>query len=200
MERRTLDASGRNSLDLAATLDLSLLLVILHDKAIGRLIRQTGDGSCAESIALAKEYFCVGMCMALVLAGEVQVNIRLLIALEAKERLERDIKSVFLHLRSALRAVLVRHITSGTTGIGLDLIGIEIAVLAVRADIVRTQRIYLRNVGHGCRERGSNRSTGAHQVTVLIGLLYQPLRDNIHNSVTVADDGVQAPFPDAPLQ
>ena len=55
---------------------------------------------------------------------------------------------------------------------------------------MRMQRIYFRDTGHGRYERGSYRSTGTYQVSVLIGLPHQFLCNDIHNRVTVGNDGI----------
>ena len=39
-----------------------------------------------------KDYFCIFMCLTLILTGEVQVDIRLFVSLESQESLKRNIK------------------------------------------------------------------------------------------------------------
>ena len=54
----------------------------------------------------AKDNLRVIVRLTLVLAGEVQVDIRLLISLKAQEGLKRDIKALLRHHGTALRAAL----------------------------------------------------------------------------------------------
>ena len=56
---------------------------------------------------------------------------------------------------------------------------------------MRTQGIYLRDVRHGRREGGTDGSSRADEVAVLVRLVYELLRDDVHDGVAVADDRVQ---------
>lgn len=66
-----------------------------------------------------REYssFCNYSVVAVVLTGEVQIDIRLLISFESKEGFKWDIVSLFDQWMTASRAVTIRHITSRHTGI-----------------------------------------------------------------------------------
>ena len=80
----------------------------------------------------------------LIFTGEVQVNIRHLIAIEAQECLKRNGKSLLIERFSALRAGLVRHICAAAKA----LIFVPFDVMAFRAQIMRRERIYLGDVRH----------------------------------------------------
>ena len=71
--------------DLTGALLISTLLVVIFHVAKGGLIRQRGDGSGAEGLSGAEDYLRIFMGLTLVFTGEVQVDIRLLVALEAEE-------------------------------------------------------------------------------------------------------------------
>ena len=88
------------------------------------------------------------MGLTLVLAGEVQIDIRLLISLEPKECLERDIKSFFFQWFSTDRTVFVRHITARSPGKAFNQFGIKVVIMAGFTIIMGMQRIYLGNTGH----------------------------------------------------
>ena len=183
-------ASLYNSINLAVTfMHAALFKIVLHITECS-LLRKGTDGSCFEGLAFAKDNLCVSVGICLVFTGEVKVNIRLFISLESKKSFERDIKSFFLHLCSALRANLVRHIASCHTCIFLYFRRIKITVFAVRirAEIMRWQRIYLCDTGHGRCQRRSYRSSGTYQISVLIGLPYQLLGNDIHYGISVGND------------
>ena len=73
----------------------TLILEVILDISIGRLIRQCSDGSSLEGLAFTKNDFCITMCLRLIFIREVQIDIRLLVALESQEGFERNIKSFF---------------------------------------------------------------------------------------------------------
>ena len=56
---------------------------------------------------------------------------------------------------------------------------------------MRTQRIDLRDVRHGRREGRADGSSRADEVAILVRLVNELLRDDIHDGVAVADDRVQ---------
>ena len=58
------------------------------------------------------------MCLSLIVAGKVQIDIRLFISLKSQEGFKWDIKAVFRQRLAADRTVLIRHITTGTSRIG----------------------------------------------------------------------------------
>lgn len=58
------------------------------------------------------------------------------------------------------------------------------------AQIMRMQRVHLRNTGHCRNERTSDRSTRSDQVAVFVGFPNQLLRNDIHHSIPIADNGI----------
>ena len=56
---------------------------------------------------------------------------------------------------------------------------------------MRTQWINLCDTGHGSHKGTSDRTTGAHQIAVLIGLPHQLLCDDVHDGKAVGNDGIQ---------
>ena len=169
------------------------LIVILHI-AVSRLIRQCTDGSRAEGLAFSEDNLRIVMSLTLVLAGEVQVDIRLLVSLESQECLKGDVEAILCERMAADRTLLILHITSGHTGILLHFLRIKIVIMAVGTVIMRTQGVNLRDTGH-VRDKGrSYRTTGTYEIPVLVGLPHQFLRNDVHNGETVGNDGVQLPL------
>ena len=119
------------------------LIQILFDVTVGRLVLNTGDGAGLEHVGLAEQLFRVAVDVGLVLAREVQVNIRLLVAVETKEGLERDVVAVHQHPGTAVGAVLVGQVEAVVHAA----IGDELAVLALGAAVVGRQTVDLRDSG-----------------------------------------------------
>ena len=183
--------SGSNTVNLTGPLvNATFFKIILHVTE-GRLIRQGCNGSGTEGLSRAEDNLSIFMRLGLVLTGEIQVDIRLLVSLESQERLKRNIKSVLVKLFSAHRTYLVRHIDSRLTGIGLNLITVKVHIMAFAAIIMGAQGVDLRDSRHGRHKGASYGSTGAYQVSILHRLPYQLLRNDVHYGKSVLDNGVQ---------
>ena len=184
------DTSKYDPVNFTVSLMYAALFIIIFDITECRLIRQRTDRSCLKGLSLPEDNFGVFMCLTLVLSGKVQVDIRLFISLKPQERLKRNIKPFFGKRFSAARTELIRHITSASAGKRFYQIRIKIAVLAMFAQIMRMQRVNLRNTGHCRNERTSDRSTRSDQVAVFVGFPNQLLRNDIHHSIPIADNGI----------
>ena len=64
-------------------------------------------------------------------------------------------------------------------------------MFAVRTDIVRLQRVNLRNASHGCDKRRPDRAARADEVSVRIALVHETLRHQIQRRKAVADDRLE---------
>ncbi len=127
--------------------DIPLFKKLRHI-AKGRLFGDRADGPGLKNIFFAEDGPHIAMRDRLIFSGKVQVDIRLFVSLEPQEGRERDRIAVPLHRRAAVRAVQRRHIHAAV-------VFLHIApddLLAVRAQIVRIQRIDLRNARHRRRE------------------------------------------------
>ena len=144
-------------------------LFIALDVTNGRLCLYRTDRTGPEDMFISKHFFCIRMGPRLIITGEVQVDIRHLVALKAQERLKGNVLPVSAHDRSALRTSLVRKVKS----VEHAAIRIEMRVLAVWTHIVRRQRIDLGDLGHRRDEAGSHRSPAADQISVIQALFYQ---------------------------
>ena len=104
------DTSKYNPVNFTVSLMYTALFIIIFDITECRLICQRTDGSRTERLTGAENNLCVFVCLTLVITGEVQVDIRLFVAVEAQEGLEGDIVAVHQHPGAAVGAVLVRQV------------------------------------------------------------------------------------------
>ena len=154
------------------------LQVLLH-VPVGSLLRHRADGSGPEHLGLPEHLNSVAVGPGLVLAGEVQVNVRHLAAAEAQEGLKGDVEAV-LHIPGpAQGAVLVRHVRSAAEGSVSD----ELTVPALGTAVVGRQGVDLGDAGHVGHQAGANGPPGAHQIAVLQGPLDQLLGGHVHHVV-----------------
>ena len=164
------------------------LLKVLFDIAVGRLFRESADGAGAENMVGAKQHLGIFMRLRLIFAGEVQVDIGcFFVAGVAEEGFKGDIEAVSAKHRAALRAVFLRHIRAAAVAV----VGNKLAVLALRADIVRREGVYLGDAGHIRNDGRADTATAADKIAVLKGVLHKLLRRHIDNVIMVAEDGVK---------
>ena len=180
--------------DLTVALVLAPLLVIILYITKGCLVRQGTNSSRAEGLALAENNFCIFVSLGLIVAGEIQVNIRLLVTLKAQEGFKWNIKALFFQRRATHRALLIRHIAAGCARVFAHFLRLEVTVVTLGAIIMGRQGIYLGNARHGSYKGRSYRTTGTHQITVLIGLPHQLLSNDIHNRKSIGNNGMQLFF------
>ena len=181
-------ANGK-AVDLRGTVLQAPFFQILFDIAVSRLVGNGGDGSRLEHVVPSEQLLRVTMGGGLVLAGEVQVDIRRLVAVEAEEGFERNVMAVPVHLRPAVRTVLWRQVKAGADAAVCD----KFAVLALGADIVGRKGIYLGDTCHGCHKGRTDGTTGADLIAVRHAVPYQLLGDDIQHGETVLDDGGKLP-------
>ena len=145
LTRRALDAGAAHdkAVFLGAVDGLAALLEVFFDVAVSGLILQTGDRARLEHVFLAEQLLGVAVDVGLIHAREVQVNIRLLVAVEAEEGLKRDVVALDDHRLAADRASLVGQVEAVKVYAVVD----PLAVLAVGAQIVRRHRVDLGNAG-----------------------------------------------------
>ena len=165
----------------------ALCLGILAHVANGGLVRHGGDGASLEHVVPAKEHLCVAVGAGLVLAGEVQVDVGDLVAVEAQEGLEGDGVAVPVHGGAADGAVLGGQVKAGIHAA----VGEELAVLAVGADVVGLQGVHLGDAGHAGHQGGAHGAAGAHQIAVGLAVGHQLLGGHVQHGEAVLDDGVQ---------
>ena len=186
--------SCNDTVDLTVTFMYTLFFVIVFYITKSGFFRQRTYGAGTEGLPRAENYFRIFVGLTLVLTGEVQVDIRLLISLKSQKGLKGDIKSLFFQRFSAHRTVFIRHITAGTAGKAFDQIRIKIIIMTGFTIVVGMQRIYLSNTRHGGRKRRTDTASGAYKISVFVGLPHQFLGNDIHNRVPVGNNGVQFSF------
>ena len=140
---------------------------------------------------MAEQLFHVMVGPVLVLAGEIQVDIRHLVPLETEEHLERNIKPVFCQRGAAVRTVLVRQVHSHMVH---AFIHVEKALPAVDAAVMRRQRVHLGNSAHARHQARSDAAPASDEVSVLQGAGNQLLGNCVQRAVAVSDNGFQFLF------
>ena len=165
----------------------SALLGVLEHIAVGGLFGDGADGAGAEAVLCAEQFLDVVVGHRLIYAGEVQVDVGYLVALEAQKDLEGDVEAVLVHAGAADRAVLQRHVEAG----GILLGDVEFVVLALRADVVGRQRVDLGDARQERHQRRADRTSGADDVAVRQRLGHQLDRDHVQRGEAVADDRAQ---------
>ena len=163
------------------------LVQIFFNVAVGRFILNTGHRTGLEHVGLAEQFLGVAVHIRLVLAGEVQVDIRFLIAVETEEGLEGDVVAIHQHPGAALGAVFIRQVKA----IVHAAVGDKLAILALGAAVVGRQTVHLRDTGKVRHSRGADRTTAAHLIAARIGVGHQLDRNDVQNRVAVATDGIQ---------
>ena len=108
-----------NPVDFTVSLPHAAFFVIVSDISECRFVSQCSNGSGPVSLAIPENHFTVGMSLALVLSGEIQVNIRFFISLKSQKCFKRNIEPFFHQRFIAYRAVFVRHVAAGPSGIGI---------------------------------------------------------------------------------
>ena len=186
-------AAGRQSLDLTAFFCLPDVLKIMQGVAVSCFVRHGTDRPGLEGLPLAEYHFRIGLGNPLLIAGEIEVYVRLLVTLEAKESLKRNVKTVLQQLFPADRADTVRHVAAAApVQMGLNrLFRVKVAVQAFGAAVMGRQRIHFRDPRHRRRKRRTDRAPRTHQIAVLIGFVHQLLGDDIHDGVSVLNNGIQ---------
>ena len=185
------DTAIRQALDLRRPFFLPMILKVPEHITIRILVRHTRHRSGPERLSCAENDLRIMVCLRLILSGEVQVDIRLLVSLKAKEGLKRDVKSKLLKLCPALRAVFIRHVAAGHTVVLSDLRRIKVHIVAFWTEVMRMQGVDLRDAGHVGDKGRPDRSARPDQIPVCHRLPYQLLRNDIHDGKTIGDDGVQ---------
>ena len=131
----------QQALDLTVALGDPFIFKIMFHIAVGGLVGHGRYGACLEGLLVAENDLGVGVGFGLVFSGEVEVDIRFLIPLEAQEGLERNIKTILVKLLSAVGALAAGHIDSALTLVFHDQRRVKIGKMAVCAVIMRRQGI-----------------------------------------------------------
>ena len=172
-------------------------LVIFSDKAYRRFVGDSSNRTGAAYVIATEKllgvlvrYALVGHCGRIIginTAGEVQINIRNLISMEAQENRERNIVTVAQHSGAAFGAILRRQVKAAVYLI----VHKEFAVTAMRTAVMRLQRVNLGNIQHRSNKGRAYAATRAYQVTAVDRMLNQLMRNVIQYGEAVADNSIQ---------
>ena len=157
--------------------------------AEGGFFRHGANGACPENVGFSEHFNTVGVGFCLIFSGEVQVDIRHLVAAEAQEGLKGDVEAVLFHLRAALGTHCVGKVRAAVISGRY----IQFRVLAVRVGtaIVGLEGVDLGDAGHIGNNGGAHGASGTYQVAVLQRVLHQLLGGHIDHVVVAVDDVVQ---------
>ena len=126
-----------DAVDLTIALSRPPFLIVFFYIAEGSFICQRTDGACAEGLALSEDNLRIIVSLALILTREVQIDVRLLVALKSKEGFKRNVKSVLFQRGSADRAGFIRHIAARHSGKSLYLLRVKVIVTALWTMVMR---------------------------------------------------------------
>ena len=90
------DTSLYDTVNLTVSLMNAPFLVIIFYITKRCLIRQRTDRTGTERLTVSKNNLCIFMCLTLIIAGKIQIDIRLFISLKSKKCLKWNIKALFL--------------------------------------------------------------------------------------------------------
>ena len=114
--------------------------------AVSRLILYGTDSPGTKYIIFTEKFFRILMSLRMIFPRKVQIDIGYLIALKTQENSKRNIMSVLFHRRAAFGTIFVRQVKPAGNGS----VRKELTVTTRRAYIMRRQRVYFRNIRHGC--------------------------------------------------
>ena len=124
--------------------DVVVFYVVLYISVRG-LVGYRRNRAGLVNVLFSEDLAHVSVSCRLVFTGEVQVNVRLLVALESEECGERYVEAFLFHAGAALGTGLLRHVVAGIVPVRFIR---PLEVPALRADIVRRKRIDLRDARH----------------------------------------------------
>ena len=130
-------AAHNDPVDLTVPFPCTPLFIIPLHISICRLVRQRADGACPIGLACPEDYLRVLMGFALILSGEIQIDIRLLISLKAQECLKGNVETVLFQRFPAYRTQFIRHIAARPARILFHLVRSKIIVITVRTVVMR---------------------------------------------------------------
>ena len=162
------------------------LFQIFLNVAIGGLQRYRADGSRPEDVGRAKQLKGIAVGTGLVFPGEVQVDVRYLVAAKAQKGLEGDVEAVFFIGGAADGAHRVGHICAAVIAVFPPIV--KVSMLAVGATVVGRQRVDLGNTGEEGHDGRADGATGTNQITVLQRVLHQLLGGHIDHIVMTAQN------------
>ena len=163
-----------------------LFQILFHVTESG-LVLQTGDGARLEHVFFAEEFLGVAVDAGLVHAGEVQVDIGLLVAVEPQECFEGDVVAFHDHGGAADRALFIRQVEAVHGMAVVD----PLTVLAFGAQVMGRHAVDFGNTGKVGHSGGTDGTTAAHLVAARVGVGHQLDGNDVQNGIAMAADGIQ---------
>ena len=164
------------------------LLAVFEHIADGGFISHTGYCAGPEHIIVPEKLLNILMDNGLIYAGKVKVDIRRFVAVKAHKHLKGYIKALSVHFSAAFWARDTRKVKTAAVFFGIH---IKIGIPAVRADIMRRQRIYLRNIRHSGGKRRAYGATGTHKIAIGKRFINDLMSNKIQHRKSVLDYGVK---------
>ena len=132
-------------------------------------------------MSYTEKSFCISVSIELIFTAEVEVNIGLFIAFKSEESFKRYIVTVSVHRYAAVGAILGRQVKARAHAAVCE----KLAVLALFANIVRRQRVNLRN-SRGVSDKGrAYAASRADVIAVLLRVFNKLLSYHIKNAESV---------------
>ena len=177
-----------------------LAFEIFSDITDSSFVCYSRDCSRATHVVTTKKFFRIFVSNGLVghgkgivrvnTTGEIQVDIRNLVTVEAQEYGKGDVVSVTNHVCSTMGTSFGRKVKAGIHFVVQE----ELTVFTLGTTIVRLQRINFRNVKHSRNNRTANTTTRANKVTAVKRMLNQFMSNEVQNGEAITNDGIKLHF------
>ena len=143
---------------------------VFLDVAKGGFLRHGADGARPEHMRRTEHGDTVGVGLGLVLAGEVQVDIRHLVAAEAQEGFEGDVEAVLFKFAATFGAHRIGKVSAAV--VALRHVQFGVFAVWIGAAVVGLEGVDLGDAGHIGHDGGTDRATGANQIAVFQRILH----------------------------
>ncbi|MNI39102.1 hypothetical protein D3C73_932750 [compost metagenome] len=163
-------AAGRKTIKLGTPPMLVMLLLVFLGKAKCCFLGNCPDRPCAEHIFLAKHNLGEIVGLRLIFTGKVKIDIGHLIPLKTKKGFKRNILSFSFKLMATIWTILIRQVKSARNAAVQE--PFTMFAFRVQTNVMSRQRVNLGYAEEGCHYRGTYRTPGADQISVLIGLFH----------------------------
>ena len=138
------------------------LFKILGNITICRFILYRSYRSRFEYIFRPENFFNIFLSFSLIFTCKIKVNVGLLVCFKSQEGFKWYRESFLVIRRSAFGTHLVGHIHTAI----IFLLVSPFKMLALRAKIMRRQRIYFGYSRHGCSKGRTYRTSRAHKISI----------------------------------
>ncbi|MMZ60317.1 hypothetical protein D1872_224000 [compost metagenome] len=162
--------AGCKTIQLSSAPMLLMFFFIFLRKAECRLLGDSTYCTRTEHIFLAKHNLGEIVGLRLIFTGKVKIDIGHLIPLKTKKGFKRNILSFSFKLMATIWTILIRQVKSARNAAVLE--PFTMFAFRVQTNVMSRQRVNLGYAEEGCHYRGTYRTPGADQISVLIGLFH----------------------------